>query len=341
MSARAARVRRAGVVAARVLTALAIVLAAAWGAFALAFQAPGGRVGRDVAVALWIAFSAAALGFARRRRRLAPAVFAAAFGLLLLWWHSIAPSNGRLWADDVARTARGSVVGDRVVIDDVRDFEWRSDTDYTARWQTRSYDLRRLRSVDLILSYWGGPAIAHMIVSFGFDDDRYVAFSVEVRREKTEAYSEIGGFFKQFEIAVIAADERDVVRVRTNVRGEDDYLYRVKLAPAAMRALFAAYVEEANRLAREPRFYDTVTANCTTLVYHMMQQIVGRIPFDHRLLLTGYLPEYVYALGALDTRYPLATLRAFGRITERARAADASPTFSTDIRAGIPPLDAR
>jgi len=220
----------------------------------------------------------------------------------------------------------------------VRFFDWRTATDYDTRWETRTYDLDRLNSVDMILSYWTVSAIAHVLVSFGFDDGDHVAFSVEIRREKSESFSSIGGFFKEFELSVLACDERDVVRLRTNVRREDDYLYRIRMPVPHMRALFLAYVAEANDLSHRPRFYNTISANCTTLVFQMMRRIAGRLPLDFRLLLSGYLPGYVYRVGALDSRYPLAELKALGRIGERARRADRSPAFSADIRAGIPPL---
>jgi hypothetical protein len=264
------------------------------------------------------------------------AAFAVAFGGLLIWWQRIAPSNDRVWADDVAQMTTGTVEGNRVTLHNVRNFDWRSDTDYTQRWETREYDLDRLRSADMIMSYWTGPAIAHMLISFGFDDGRQVVFSVEIRREKADSYSEIGGFFKEFELSILAADERDVIRVRTNVRGEDDYLYRIRLPVPEVRALFLAYIRQANALLETPRFYNTLTVNCTTLVYHMMKHIVGYLPLDYRLLLSGYLPEYVYRVGGLDSHFPLEELRARGRITERAKRADRSDSFSADIREGIP-----
>jgi Domain of unknown function (DUF4105) len=162
---------------------------------------------------------------------------------------------------------------------------------------------------------------------------------VEIRRKQGEAFSELGGFFKQFELSIIAADENDIIRVRTNVRGEDDYLYRVSMTRKHMRSLFIAYVQQANALITVPRFYNTVTVNCTTLVYHMMTRIVGHLPFDYRVIFTGYLPAYVYQVGALDRRYPLQELRERGRITDRAKQADRAD-FSKEIRRGIPPLPA-
>ncbi len=206
----------------------------------------------------------------------------------------------------------GTVEGSRVTLHNVRNFDWLSKTDYIQRWETRSYDLEHINSVDMIMSYWTIRPIAHMLISFGFDDGSHVVFSVEIRRQKTQKFSEIGGFFKEFELSIIAADERDVIRVRTNVRGEDDYMYRLQLPVAATRLLFLSYVDEANTIAKKPRFYNTITVNCTTLVYQMMERIVGRLPLVYRLLLSGYLPEYVYGVGGLDQRYSMDELRARG-----------------------------
>jgi hypothetical protein len=313
---------------------------AAWGVLALWYQAPGGRKAKIAIIAAWIAFSAGVL-YVLWQGRAAPGllVFAAAFAALVMWWRRMPASNARLWADDVARIAAATIEGDKVTLQNVRNFDWRSNTDYIQRWETRAYDLAQLNSVDMIMSYWRGPAIAHMLVSFGFAAGEHVAFSVEVRREQQQSYSEVGGFFKEFALSIIAADERDVIRVRTNVRGEDAYLYRVRMPLSAMRSLFLGYLGESNSLVSTPRFYNTITANCTTLVYHMMTRIVGYLPLNHRILLTGYFPAYVYELGGLDQRQPLAELRALGRITDRARAADHSATFSADIRRGIPAMD--
>jgi hypothetical protein len=318
---------------------IVLLLLTLWGGLALWYQLPGGGVVKVLGAIIWVAIGLAALVLAVKGRPLVGmGCFAVAFAVLLVWWNQIPPSNNRAWADDVSRTLSGRIDGNIVTLDDVRNFAWRSDNDYTMRWETRTYDLSRLDSVDLITSYWSMKSIAHVLVSFGFNDGQHVVFSVEIRREKQESFSEIGGFFKEFELSVIAADERDVIRVRTNVRGEDDYLYHIRMPVEHMRSLFLSYVNEANTLVNTPRWYNTVTVNCTTLVYHMMNRIVGALPLDYRLLFSGYLPEYVYEVGGLDPRYSLEQLQAFGRITERARAADQSATFSQDIRQGIPPL---
>jgi hypothetical protein len=324
-----------GVAAVRLALVIECLLAI-WGSLALSYQLRGAPL-KAVGLAVWIAVSVAMLS-ALWQGRLAVGTcgFAVVFSGLLLWWRRLRPSNDRLWADEVAKMTTGSVEGNRVILHNVRNFDWRSNTDYTQRWETRCYDLQRLDSVDMILSYWSRRAIAHVLISFGFDDGDHVVFSVEIRRQKSQAFSEIGGFFKEFEVSVVAADERDVVRVRTNVRREDDYLYRIRIPIATMRSLFLAYVDQANTLAHSPRFYNTLSVNCTTLVYQMMKHIVGYLPLDYRLLLSGYLPQYVYRVGGLDMHYTLDELRAFGRITARAQQSGRSANFSADIRAGVP-----
>ncbi len=326
-------------VAAGVIATLLLAIPAAWGALALKFQAPGGRRLRALSAALWSALCIVwTLAMWRVRFAFGLAGFALTFGALLVWWRRLTPSNDRPWADDVAQMTNGTIDGSRITLRNVRNFAWRTQTEYIARWETRCFDLERLVSLDMIMSYWSRRTIAHMLVSFGFEDGEHVAFSVEIRRERHESYSEIGGFFKEFELSIIASDERDVVRLRTNVRGEDAYLYRVRMAVPAMRSLFLAYVDEANALAHAPRFYHTITGNCTTLVYQMMKRIVGHLPFDYRVLLSGYMPEYVYGVGGLDRNFALEELRTLGYISERARNSGSSETFSADIRRGVPPL---
>ncbi|EIM02400.1 hypothetical protein RHOFW104T7_08745 [Rhodanobacter thiooxydans] len=313
---------------------LASFVSGTWGAMALWYQLPGNATVRTLGGTLWalavIALAAVAIA---RRSWLPLGVYTAMYALLLLWWASIAPSGTRVWADDVARQFTGTASGSEVTLDNVRDFDWRSDDDYDTRWETRHYDLDHLASADAVLSYWGSRAIAHAMISFGFDDGSRVVFSVEIRRQRGEQYSPIGGFFKQFETVLVAADEHDIIRVRTNVRGEDDYLYPLRMDKAAMRALFLSYVQAANTLAGRPAFYNTITSNCTTIVYRMARQIEPGLPWDIRLLLTGYLPDYLHDVGAVDRSVSLDELRRRSRITERARNTAAGDDFSRAIRA--------
>lgn len=317
------------------LIVLAIVAATLWGALALWFQAPIPLV---FATCLVVLGGVAIVGLFRGTH-IPLAIFVAACILLQAWWWlGVRPSSTREWMPEVAEQTYGSVSGDIVTLHNVRNFDWRSTTDYDPRWETRTYDLSKLQSVDLVLSYWGRPAIAHTMVSFGFSDGQQVLFSVEIRRKMGDKFSEIGGFFREYELAVLASTEQDSLRVRTNIRGEEGYLYRVNMPEgrAAAQALFLSYLDTANQLRDHPRFYNTITANCTTIIYQLAKKIVPGLPLDYRLLVSGYLPEYLYDIDALKGANSVAQYRQAGHFTTRAQAAKDLSTFSRDIRQGVP-----
>ena len=156
----------------------------------------------------------------------------------------------------------------------------------------------------------------------------------EIRKEKAESYSALAGFFRTYELAMIAADERDVVGVRTNVRGEDVRLYRLRMPPDRARALLQEYVGQANALHRAPQFYNSLTTNCTTQIFRMVRALQPGIPLDYRMLLAGLVPDYIYDRGGLDTRLPFETLREKSHIKGRAASTDSD--FSSKIREGVP-----
>lgn len=317
-----------------VVVGLVVFVSGAWGTLALWYQLPGGAIVRALGAGAWAVLAVGCIvGIAVTRNAWFVGAYVLAFVALLAWWSRIPPSNDRLWSVDVAQLMHGEVDGDVVTLHNVRNFTWRAEHDVDAHWETRRYNLAHLATADAVLSYWGSPAIAHAMISFGFDDGEHVVFSVEIRKKRNQEYSPIGGFFKQFETILIAADERDIIGVRTNVRGEDDYLYPLVMPLPAMRSLFVSYVEAANDLQDHPAFYNTISSNCTTLVYRMARRIDPGLPVDIRLLLTGYLPEYLYDNGAVDTRVSIGQLRERGRITDKARGAALDTHFSQAIRA--------
>ena len=313
---------------------LVLLLSGLWGALAIWFRLAPASPDREVLAGGLLLLAVVAIVCLVLRRWRVVALYGVCFVAVFAWWVTLRPSNDRVWADDVARTASGTVDGDHLVMRNVRNFAWRSDSDFEPRWETRSYDLNALTGVDLFMSYWAGESIAHAIVSFGFADGQHLAFSIEIRKEKTESYSALAGFFRAYELSFIAADERDVVGVRTNVRGEDVRLYRLRVTPAQARALLLEYVAEADALADSPRFYNSLTTNCTTQIFRMVRTLQPTLPMDYRVLLAGYLPDYVYDLGRLDTSIPFEVLRDRSHIRGKADSTD--PDFSKKIREGVP-----
>ncbi len=329
-----------------IISAAAAILIVApvglWSAMALWFRLPAPDAVRMVAAGIAaIAAVATMIALFSRFRWRALAAFALAFACVVAWWSTITPPADGDWAPDVARQTTGTVKGDILTLSDVRDFDWRSDNDYTEKWETRSYDLSQLDALDLILAYWAGPQMAHLIMSFGFDDGQFLSWSIEVRREKSGEFSPIADAFKSHTIVSLATTERDSVRLRANVRGEDVRLYRLRASPNAIRTLLLGYVDEATALHSQPVWYNSITTNCTTAVTRLIRTLGGALPFDWRLIVNGYMPGFLYDHGAVTTAIPLAELMERARIGERAKAADQSPDFSRLIRVGVPAPDGK
>jgi hypothetical protein len=330
--------RRAAAALLRVLiSALVVAPLSAWSALALWFRFPAPEGLRAAAAVLFAVLGLATIAALFMRRGLmALIVFAIAFGGLLAWWSTIKPPLDGDWAPDVARQTTGSIKGDILTLSDVRDFDWRTDKDFTEKWSERSYDLSKLKTLDLFLAYWAGPEMAHVIMSFGFEDGEHIAWSVEVRRERTSEFSPIADAFKSHTLIYLATTERDSVRLRANVRGEDVRLYRLNTPPERARALLLEYTAQSTALAEQPKFYNSIIANCATVVFKIVRAAGGTFPLDWRLVVNGFLPGYLYDQRVVLTTMPLAELMERARISKKARAADRSPDFSRLIRVGVP-----
>src|SRR6266487_1939203 len=278
-----------------------------------------------------------ALLIAVKRRGLALGAGALAFVLVLIWWLSIKPSNDRPWQPDVAQTAWADIDGDLVTLYNVRNCDYRTATDYTPHWETRTVRLSQITGMDLAINYWGSPWIAHPILSFQFADAPPLCFSIETRKEMGESYSTIGGIYRQFELIYVVADERDVIRVRTNYRrGEDIYLYRTTATLAQARERFHEYLRSLNQIRDHPRWYNAITTNCTTSIRDQ-HPTAERIPWDWRILLNGKGDELMFERHTIVTAgLPFSELKARSLIDTRARAANDSPDFSNAIRVGLP-----
>lgn len=265
------------------------------------------------------------------------ALFAAAFLAMLSGFLALRPSNTRDWQPDVAKLATGQLEGDRLRMRNVRNCRFDREGHFEAHFEDRSYDLKRLQGMDLFLASWGPRHIAHTILSFDFGDQGHLAFSIETRKERQETYSALRGFFREYELCIIAGDERDLIRIRTNVRGEQVRLYRLNTPPHLAREILIDYVWRINELARQPEWYDALLENCTTAMVNPVRRHSSRLPMSWKLVVSGHLDELLYEQGFLNRDLPFEQLRERVRITDRALAADQDPNFSRWIREGLPP----
>jgi hypothetical protein len=256
------------------------------------------------------------------------AVLVTAYALL------VRPRTDRDWSEDQARVATATFRGDTVAVHNVRNFDYTATDKWTPRWEDREYDLAQLESAWFIVEPFSkhrGPA--HTFVSFGFRDGRYLAVSVEIRKEKGEAFDPFKALFRKYELYYVAGDERDLVRLRSNYRKDSVFVYKVATEPAKARALLEDMLNRANTLAARPEFYNTLTSTCTTnLVAHVNRIAPKRVPFSYKVLLPAYADELAYDVGLLDTSVAFPELRSRALINARAAAADTSPDFSALIR---------
>lgn len=320
----------------RILSITFVAMMTAWGVGMIYYSPLPSETLRAGVACLFVA--ATALGFILLPHRDALLIFCAAFAALVFLFLDIPASNDRDWQPEVAVTPWAEIDGNRVTIHGVRNLDYRTETDFTPRWETRTYDVGELDSADLVAAYWAGKAIAHIMLSFGFKGKEYLAISIEMRKERGESYSTLAGFFRQYELIYIVADERDVIRVRTTYRQpqEDVYVYRVHAPRENIRRAFMDYLKTINEMRERPRFYNTLTTNCTTGAGAHTRVNPESPPWSWKILLSGYLPEYLYEIGRLDTTLPFPELERLSHVNARAHAADRDVEFSRRIREGLP-----
>lgn len=328
---------RIGAVVAWGLAGLAMVSAGAWGALVLYYLGPGPEHVRIVMAWGFALIGLAAVLTLFMRSARAFAAIGLLMALLPVWvvWASAKPSNDRDWQTEVAVLPYATIDGDLVTIHNIRDFDYRTETDFTPSYYDRTFDLNRLDRIDLVASYWMGPAIAHLFLTFGFGSD-HLAVSVEARKDRTRPYATLPGFFRQYELVYVVGDERDLIRVRTNYRRdppEDVYLYRIHGPIENGRRVFLDYMRDVNEVREHPRFYNTLTTNCTTMILAHTAVNPGHLPYSWKVLLSGYAPEYAYSMGRLDQSVTFEELRRRAHINAAAQAADQVPDFSRRIRA--------
>jgi len=326
-----------------IVASLLILLVSAWAFGALWFDGQvttaGYATGHGMAL-IYLMVELLLLILFLRGSRWAGGAAALIIALVSGWWIHVQPSNDRNWQADVSREPWAEVHGDHVTLHNIRNFAYPIDptgNDLGESWETRTVSLSQLTGVDAFLNFWGVSWMAHPILSFQFRDVPPIAFSIETRKEKGENYSALGGLYRQYVLVYVVADERDVIRVRTNRRkGEQVYLYRTTLPPTEVRERFLEYIRSMNALREHPRWYNAITANCTTAI-RSQRPLEARTAWDWRILLNGQVDEMFYERGLLETEgLSFQALRQRALINKAAMEADQDPEFSRRIRSGLP-----
>lgn len=324
--------RRWGAILFRCGLVVICALCSLWAVGAIAYDLPWAHLRTTCAIILGLGLIA--LAVVMRGFWMKCGMILAVFAGILVWWQTLKPRNDRDWKPEVDRLAHVEWHGDdAVTIQNIRNFDYRTETDFSPVWETRKVQISRITGMDLAINYWGSPWMAHPIVSFQVEDGPPICFSIETRMEKGESYSAIGGLYRRFELIYIVADERDVIRVRTNFRkGEDVYLYRTTASAAHAQQRFREYLGAIVAMETQPRWYNAVTTNCTTSIRN--QRVPGqRAPWDWRMLLNGKADEMLYENQAFRTGgLTFAELKQRAHINKVAQMPGSIEDFSQRIR---------
>ena len=304
-----------------------------WATLAIFYAAPGGRSAQWVMAIIFAGLSAAAWALPRfRKSRGLQFAWGFLFLTVMIGLAAIQPSHQRDWRTDVAVLPRVMVEGDRARISGYRDFRYRGREDLDVRYLDREVDLSNLSGVDLFISYWQDGPMAHTFLTFRFENAPPVCVSIEARPEKNERFAPVRSLFKRYELIYVVGDERDIVGVRARHRGEEVYLYPIRVSAEAARRLFLIYARQINQLADDPEFYHLLSNSCTANLIRNAEAAGQKMPnFEGRFILNGWVDRYLHEVGLVDQSVTFEELRRTARITEKAKAAR-DENFSEDIR---------
>jgi len=313
-----------------------LFIAGLWCALALYYSnLPG--VFRPLAAAVFVILSVFALCFLKPRQY-GGLSFTGLVAAVAVYWLLIPPSNDRPWRKDVAVLAHADVKGNLVTLHNIRNFDYRTTTNFDVRYYDKTFDLDKLRTVDFYMSFWAPMPFCHTMVSFGFEGGEFLCVSIETRPKENQAYSPLAACFKQFELIYVVGDERDLVRLRTNIRDETVYLYHIQTTAGGMRRFFLRYCDRINDLYARPEWYCTLTRNCTTDIPRRDGRAYGLLPESWKIIINGFVDRFLWRTGSLDQSVPLDELRKLGHINTRGQNAGDAPDFSRRIRESIPDI---
>lgn len=330
------------------ILSLSVTAFSVWLSLALWIHLPLGKILSILLIILWVIFSLSVLGIYFTQffvhRPISLIVYAIVATIGLCWYFNLAPKQDRIWSPEVEKLLTYQKYGQTVTLNNVRNFIWHDDSSYDIQWENRTFNLDDIQGVNLVASYWMGPQIAHTLVSFDFKNQKPIVFSLEIRKEKKESFSAIGGFFRQFELSLVAADEKDIIYTRSNIRKEKVYFFPVNIPKQQIQELFLEYLETADQLKKAPAWYNTLTSNCTTIIFDMAQAIhPDRLPKDYRILMSGYLPNYLYDNQVLNHQWTMQEWYTHAYINPRTmnfsqQKNQSSEAFSQQIRQGLPSI---
>lgn len=255
-----------------------------------------------------------------------------------VWYFGfVQPDPNQDWAPEHSRVPLVKIDGDKVHVQNVRNFTWRTRSDFTPGFYDRVYDLNTIDSLHYVVVPLGQlDGLAHVFVCFGFSDGQHVAVSVEGRRVNGIPYRAIASMFRQYQLLYVIGDERDVVGLRGAIWQQPVRFYPARTTAERKRAIFLDMLERAHQLEEQPEFYHLLLNNCMNNITYHLRRIGGRnLPWDVNLLLTGFSDRAAYDFGFIDTDLPFDTAREAFRVDAWMQQTTLDADFSQRLQAAI------
>ncbi len=226
-------------------------------------------------------------------------------GLFIFWWVLIRPKVPQLnddWQSDCAFIPNIMIEGDRITIDNFRDFQWNTMKDKTEVWTKKSVNINDLVNVWYIVDHFHSiKALAHSMLSFEFRDGTYLVASFETRRRKGQRYNPWHGLWRAYELCLIWGSERDLIGLRTHVRKNKVHLYCVSAIQKNKQALFLELCQRSQQLTTKAEWYHSIFTTCLTSIVQQVNRVVPkRIPLTWRYLLPGHSTRAAFKLGLIQ-----------------------------------------
>lgn len=274
----------------------------------------------------------------KSRNLLAAADISASELLIIIYFCMLTPQDqfiNTVWQIPWAKRTTTEFNGNTVTVKNIRSFIYRTENDYTVHYVDKTFDLSQICAMDLAISHWDGmKSVAHTMLSFEFSDGRHLAFSMETRLPEGAIQGMIPGMYKQYELFSVVALEEDIFKLRTNYRREELYLYRTIASPMYSQIILTALLKAINRQRISPKFYNSITHNCTTSLTPMLRWLKPGFTDDIRLLFNGYSDELLFDLGLLMHRNG----ESFQELKKRRHVnqyINADPDYSRAIRTNL------
>ncbi len=262
--------------------------------------------------------------------------------LLYVWFTRIRPRTPSVnsdWNTDCEFQSSALIEDNHITFSKVRNFTWRTTKDRDEVWEDNvKFDLTEIKDIWFIVDHFHKiKGLAHTFLSVEFNDGRCISFSFEARRIKGERYHPWKGLWRSYELFLLVGFESDVLGLRTNVKRNQDYLFRAVTPPDKDRQLLIALAQKMNQLNENAEWYHSLFTTCNTSIVKVVNHITpGRIPFVWRNFLPGYTPKAAFKLGLIEDWGGLDNTIKLARVDQLAQSWNGIDDYSNFIRQKMP-----